>query len=259
MRCIFCKQDSSTSKTIEHIIPESLGNKEHTLPAGVVCDDCNNYFSHQVEAPLLNSDYFRDVRSRMWVPSKKGRIPTIQALALPSMVVVELMNDEWGKSICPKNEKDSYKLINSLRTHNSGSLIVPIPVFPDEKTVSRFLGKVAIEVLAFRFLKIESGLDEVIDKPELDQLRKFTRYGTPEVQWPYYKRRIYPEDKKYYEEGYGSFEILHEFNLLYTETNELYLILAIFGIEYGINYGGPEIDGYIDWLKKNDYKSYLYK
>ena len=28
MRCIFCKQDSSISRTIEHIIPESLGNKD---------------------------------------------------------------------------------------------------------------------------------------------------------------------------------------------------------------------------------------
>ncbi|HET8891812.1 MAG TPA: HNH endonuclease [Candidatus Angelobacter sp.] len=28
-RCIFCKNDSSGSRSIEHILPESLGNKEH--------------------------------------------------------------------------------------------------------------------------------------------------------------------------------------------------------------------------------------
>lgn len=40
--CIFCHKDSSNSKSIEHIIPESLGNKEHILPNGYVCDICNN-------------------------------------------------------------------------------------------------------------------------------------------------------------------------------------------------------------------------
>ena len=36
MRCIFCKKDSSNSRSVEHIPPESLSNEEHTLPAGIV-------------------------------------------------------------------------------------------------------------------------------------------------------------------------------------------------------------------------------
>lgn len=27
MNCIFCKKDSTNSKSVEHIIPESFGNK----------------------------------------------------------------------------------------------------------------------------------------------------------------------------------------------------------------------------------------
>ena len=49
MRCIFCKQDSSNSKNVEHIIPESLGSTKHILGKGIVCDKCNNYFSREVE------------------------------------------------------------------------------------------------------------------------------------------------------------------------------------------------------------------
>jgi hypothetical protein len=64
MRCIFCKQDSKDSKTIEHIIPESLGNKDHILLSGVVCDKCNNYFGLKVEKPLLETDYFKQARFR---------------------------------------------------------------------------------------------------------------------------------------------------------------------------------------------------
>ena len=44
MRCLFCKQDSSSTKSVEHIIPESIGNKTLILPLGYVCDKCNNYF-----------------------------------------------------------------------------------------------------------------------------------------------------------------------------------------------------------------------
>lgn len=52
--CIFCNQDSTESKSIEHIIPESLGNDELILDKGIVCDKCNNYFSREIENPVLN-------------------------------------------------------------------------------------------------------------------------------------------------------------------------------------------------------------
>src|SRR6267154_1084155 len=53
VRCIFCKQNSALSRSVEHIVPESLGNTQHILPIGVVCDACNNYLAREVEKPLL--------------------------------------------------------------------------------------------------------------------------------------------------------------------------------------------------------------
>lgn len=75
MHCIFCKRDSSTSISIEHIVPESLGNLTHVLPAGVVCDVCNQYFARKIERPLLESPVFRLLRADMSVPNKRGRVP----------------------------------------------------------------------------------------------------------------------------------------------------------------------------------------
>lgn len=75
MRCIFCKQDSSTSRSVEHIVPESLGNVEYVLPIGAVCDGCNQYFSRKVERQVLETPMFRLMRARMTVPNKRGRIP----------------------------------------------------------------------------------------------------------------------------------------------------------------------------------------
>jgi len=74
MRCIFCKKDSSKSKSCEHIIPESLGNVEHTLPPGIVCDKCNNYFSLKIEKKMLEQPYFTSLRFRQRIESKKGII-----------------------------------------------------------------------------------------------------------------------------------------------------------------------------------------
>jgi hypothetical protein len=257
MRCIFCKQDSSTSRTIEHIVPESLGNEEHTLPAGIVCDNCNSYFGLKVEKPLLDSDYFRQARSRNLIYNKENRVPSINGVLLPGIIPIEMMWDKEGHSIFPTRERDISKLINVLHNIRKGELIVPILERPDEHLMSRFLAKLALEVLASRFLVVPGGLNEVIDKSELDELRHYARFGAPPKFWPFNTRVIYPE-RKMFVEGAQRYEVLHEYTLLYTESNELYLVVAILGIEYVINMGGPEIDGYMEWLKKHSFKSPLY-
>jgi hypothetical protein len=255
MRCIFCKQDSSTSKAIEHIIPESLGNIEHTLPAGVVCDKCNNYFGLKVEKPLLDSAYFREARSRNLVHNKEHRIPTVQGFVLPGMIPIDMMEDSFFTS----KERDIPRLVEILQKYKKGSIIVPILEQPDDYLMSRFLARTAIEVLASRVLVNPSGLDEIIDHRDLDSLREYARFGrnTKPKPWRFNMRAIYPEGKLFRENN-QRFEVLHEYNLLYTEYCEIYLIIVIFGIEYAINMGEPEIDGYIDWLKTHDYKSPLY-
>ena len=53
------------------------------------------------------------------------------------------------------------------------------------------------------------------------------------------------------------YEVLHEFAVLYTRQKELYLVLAVYGVEYVINYAGPELEGYEVWLHENDNRSYL--
>ncbi|MGC4049426.1 MAG: HNH endonuclease [Paludibaculum sp.] len=75
MRCLFCKADSSLSRSREHIIPESLGNIDHQLPAGNVCDACNHYLGREVERPVQESPLFRQLRKGMQVPNKRGKFP----------------------------------------------------------------------------------------------------------------------------------------------------------------------------------------
>ena len=211
MKCIFCKGDSSASKSIEHIIPESLGNIDHTLPPGVVCDSCNNYFSVKIEFQVVHA--FRWFRGTMNVPNKKGRQPAFES-----------------------NE-------------------TPKP--PEYRLMSRFIGKIGLEALASRLLNIPGWNEEITDKRGLDELREYVRFDRGDQDWPFLSRALYPFDSIFFD-ATEQFEILHEYDLLYTPTFELYIVLAIFGAEFTLNLGGPYLEGYQKWLKENNFQSPLY-
>lgn len=75
MKCLFCKSVTNPFASVEHIIPQSIGNVDHILPKGIVCDLCNNYFSRKVENGFINSEALLDIRRRMNIPNKHGKIP----------------------------------------------------------------------------------------------------------------------------------------------------------------------------------------
>jgi hypothetical protein len=258
MQCIFCKTDSTASKTIEHIIPESLGNVEHTLPRGAVCDACNNYFARKIEKPLLDGAYFKLSRFRNSVVNKKGRIPTAKGIHLQSRTIIEVCKSDEGISVYPTLEKDNDKFARSILTKKTGSLILPVAPEQesDKRLMSRFVGKIAIEALAQRLMPIEGGQEEIVDKEELDELRDYVRWNKGKFDWQFYTRKIYDEDFIFTEND-SEYEVLHEYTFLYTVAKELYFAIAIWGIEYVINMGGPEIEGYTQWLNLNENKSPL--
>jgi hypothetical protein len=53
------------------------------------------------------------------------------------------------------------------------------------------------------------------------------------------------------------YQLLHEFDILYTQRLELFLVLSLFGVELVQNLGGRVLDGYRGWLKQNKYASPL--
>jgi hypothetical protein len=256
MRCIFCKKNSSNSKSVEHIIPESLGNIDHCLPIGIVCDTCNNYFGTKIEGPLLETPYFKNLRGRQSVPNKRGKCPPINGFLFGANIDIALYSyKQGGLSIEAYHEKENSRLIKFLLDRNHEKFIIPhsFPQ-PDKVLLSRFLAKVSLEVLAHRLHPHNGWEDQVIDHPELDPLRNYARYGHGVEYWPFYEREIYSENKNFDE----IWQVMHEFDLLYTEKQELYVIICIFGTEYSINMGAPEIEGYEMWLKEHAYVSPLY-
>lgn len=261
MRCIFCKSDSEGSVSVEHIIPESLGNKDHILPRGWVCDGCNNYLATKVEKPFLDSLYGRNSRAIMSVPNKRGRIPTAEGWHAQSRTRIEVLTVPGeGVSVGAAPGENESRWVESLQKNTKGTIYIPTPDTPELNEVTvRFIAKVALEVLAFRCLDEIGWNDELVDKPDLDEIRRYVRRGISNLFWPVHIRRLYAQDFLFSEDANEQYQVLHEFDILHTPTEECYAVIAIFGIEYVINLGGPELDGYYAWLKTNGGKSPLYK
>lgn len=260
MNCIFCKASTIDSSSVEHIIPESLGNKGKILEKGIVCDICNNYFAIKIEKPLLDLEYFKCLRARNEIESKKGTIPIENVLFEGSNSYSEIRR--------PHNSTTLDVTINDLSFFHQimagkiKKLTYSVQLTPplDNYFISRFLAKVAVEVIAQRLCVSKEGLEYLVNETQFDEIREFARYGKRHKTWPYNIRRIYEENKIFKSEKDLDKlqDRLFEYDIMVTSESEYYLILILKGIEYAINIGGPEIIGYHKWLLENENKSPLY-
>jgi len=259
MRCIFCKSDTRDSASIEHIMPESLGNIEHILPRGWVCDGCNNYFARKVEKPFLDSLFATSTRSIMGVPNKRGRVLPMQALHPQSRSILELFRCEDRWIVGAASGEDETAWIRSIRNSQGGSFWLPTPTDIPEANVhtARFIGKIALEALAAQCKDIEGWNAELVNHPTFDPLRNYVRLGVPAITWPVSIRRIYEREHRFNDHAFEDYEILHEWMILATDGGEYYCVIAIFGVEFAINLGGPQLDGWNAWLIAHDMRSPL--
>jgi HNH endonuclease len=261
MHCIFCQLVSDDSRSEEHIIPESLGNTDHILPRGWVCDRCNNYMSRKLEKPFLDSLHLIEARFTLAVPNKKGRIPSMPGLHPKSRTRLELFHlpDGQGIGVGATGDEDPTRWVKFLANENTGRIYMPHAPLPESRpVVARFVGKVGLEASAHRLLSIPGANAELAFKNELEELRNFVRWNRNRGTWPISIRRIYSEDCGFLSEDGSPYQVLHEFDILVTPEGEYYIALAVFGVEYVMNLGGPELDGFEKWLKENNNVSPLY-
>jgi hypothetical protein len=256
--CLFCKGSTETSFSIEHIVPESLGNVDFVLPAGVVCDKCNNYFARKLEGSILACGAFLEHRFAGCLPNKSGRVPTVQWTAFPSGIELAMARESGGATrLGPIHGEEASPYRHIVEARRPLTIVRPAAMWPARTLMSRFIGKVALEALAHRVLKVPGGLEEIVTKTELDELRRFVRFNVCPGEWPIHERQLYDMEE---DDGHGvaGSRIIHELMFLYTPPGELYFVIAIFGREYAINMGGPEIDGLLSWFSDNDNRSPLY-
>lgn len=231
MRCLFCKEHSDQSISIEHIIPESLGNVDHILPPGWVCDLCNNYFARKVEKPFLENPYAVESRFQNMAANKKGRYPVLQGVHLQSLSKIDLSyeNDDPTKGFQIGFSERGQERLLAMKPGEQGTLIIPhVPEPRNDTTTARFVAKIGLEVLAFRLKDVPGANEELVGKPELDKIRVYARRGQPQIVWPISLRRIYPEKFVFADGVTPPYEVLHEFDILCTPGSEYYAVIGIY-------------------------------
>jgi hypothetical protein len=73
MLCLFCLSEGPF--TVEHVIPESLGNDDLVLE-GQVCSGCNNHFS-KLEEFVLQKTPIAFWKTHLGIRSKRGKLSSI--------------------------------------------------------------------------------------------------------------------------------------------------------------------------------------
>ena len=106
----------------------------------------------------------------------------------------------------------------------------------------------------------DDGIDvDHINNPSLDLARAFVRFNEFPGVWRFHETRLYPEGKRFVDiEQAVFYDVPHEFTLLYTDKTELFFVIAIFGMQYAINLGSPDVVGFTEWLAVNNNVSPLY-
>jgi len=172
-KCLYCNSTAGTFLSVEHPIPESLGNDEIVLPKGRVCDTCNRYFGVKLEEPILRKAPFGVERIMQAIKSKKGKYPTLQNdhFSLKS-------SGYWDGLILESNIPHQWMTLLP-----DGRLILN-PEWAAPNEIVRFLIKMGLGLLA------NGGEIDIFDS-SYDAARECARFGRDADKWEF-GMGIYP-------------------------------------------------------------------
>lgn len=177
--CLFCRGEGPFT-TVEHIVPESLGNDTDVL-RDVVCDQCQNYLGRAVEKPAFEATQFGFWRTILGTKTKSGALPKFSSLP-PTSGAYQSEHPLTDHFQVSANEDASTTLnvaqsVNCFSGQNPRLKIVLAPwhIF----TMGRFLGKIGLEYLALK-------RPDVAMSESLDQIRNYVRRGSVGWLWPIY-------------------------------------------------------------------------
>lgn len=254
MNCLFCQQSSANSKSVEHIVPESLGNKQFILDKGWVCDKCNNYIAIKIEQPVLQMPFFSQHRHDLDVESKKGKIPSKKGFLLDDQTSGVTLHKD-------KNKKERIEIdkmvVDQLLAEGVGDGIPLITVEfaapPNDIYVSKLLGKMAIEFWAYKAM-INNWDDFSYNQECFNSLKNYVRKGRKDEFWPYTARPIYNSEAGFKDDT-GYFKVVFTCDFILTQEQQLLFQFLFVGTEFTINMINPNTQSILQWFKENNNRS----
>lgn len=147
--CLFCREVSGGFASVEHIVPESMGNTTFVLPRGVVCDRCNHGILSDLDNALCGFSPFAMRRTMLGIPSKGGTVPEFRSVQGTMKFIPGVGGADPTlefRSHSPKNPMLTHTPLPNGKVELSLSLKGGKPMRPKYASqISRALLKVALE------------------------------------------------------------------------------------------------------------------
>jgi hypothetical protein len=172
MKCIICP-DGNDFSSVEHILPESLGNTDYILTKYLLCKDCNSKFSKFENKALLKT-FLGFERARLGVTSKKGKP------AIGHINGIEWKADSSGK----KNIVETDGLYSET---DSFKEFIPIYDNKTNEVTAKLLLKIGLE-------SIYESRSELIEKFDFTKVKHYLG-GKKNYVWPYVIPKSYISKK----------------------------------------------------------------
>jgi hypothetical protein len=170
MICIFCDIPNH-AVSIEHIVPESLGNKHYLMPRGTVCDLCNTRFCAS-EKKVLEKTILSFLRAQNAVTTKagkhsKGKIKDFEFEGSSNFVKDLILIKSIGEE-------------NTKQISTNGTITITLPSFEKcADAMAKVLLKIGLESIFF-------SQKVIYDKYNFEALKEFLILKNNK-DWPFIK------------------------------------------------------------------------
>lgn len=169
--CIYCLGDSKSARGAAHAFPEAVFPAGPTLPAGGVCDGCDQYAGRKLEATLISYPLVALALQLMRLPGKRGTVRQ-------RIGVYELSTDDRGGVTFPIEPPEFGMDADGVST----AKIAIHPQIDPKFDMDRF--RRALYHIAFNLAAANLDLAHAL-RPEYDPIRKYVKAPDKGERWPF--------------------------------------------------------------------------
>ena len=163
--CIFCRQHDGGFTSVEHVLPESLGNIELVLPRGVVCDRCNTLGSRYEQDLLLFPPIalYKVIQGQV---NKKGRRPSL------NWDGVTVSSPSSGHIVVEHREPDDQYGVRNVRRLGGNRVQFQLTVKGDKPLSKRAARQTALAIWKATFEGLYLDHSEAVFEERFDPIRE---------------------------------------------------------------------------------------
>jgi hypothetical protein len=179
-QCIYCRTATSNATGVAHVFPEAVIKNDFTLPRGAVCDRCNQYLGHELDATIVQYPAVAIYVQFAGLPGKSGS---------PRELIggISLTQLESGLSDLRMLASECKVQANADGRRIARWIVSPTPAF-EMRRFRRGLHHIALNAVAFR-----NGATYALSA-RFDPIRNYVRRPQRTEAWAFGEGTIDPTE-----------------------------------------------------------------